>query len=206
MELAFKFFGTSIKAGIWSSEMAPTFPVQTMNQVHGTDLVEMVRYETAPQADALFTLQPHLRLAVKTADCIPLIFADETLPLVAAVHAGWRGLTAGIIPKTLAELEKRGVNMARLKVGIGPSLGSSCAHFSKPFEEIPEAYHWAITKQASGGTVDLNGIALKQLLDAGLLKENIKRIELCTHCDPTWPSWRRDQTSRRLLTWIEWIG
>lgn len=206
MERHFKVFGASIRAGIWNSEMAPTFPVQTMNQVHGTDLVEMVRYETSPQADALFTMQPHLRIAVKTADCIPLIFADETLPLIAAVHAGWRGLTADIIPQTLAELEKRGVDMARLKVGIGPSLGSSCAQFSKPFEEIPEAYHWAITKQASGGTVDLNGIALKQLLDAGLLKENIERIELCTHCDPTWPSWRRDQTSRRLLTWIEWIG
>lgn len=203
MELPFTIFGASIRAGIWNQEFEPNFRVQKMNQIHGTEILEMIDYGAEQDADSIFTKNTGLRLAVKTADCIPIIFAEEDAGIIAAVHAGWRGLTAEIIPKTLNALKKQGASIAKLKVGIGPSLGSACAVFSKPFEEIPEKMHWAIKHSTAQSTVDLNAIAQKQFVEAGVLEKNIERIDLCTHCELAWPSWRRDQSSRRFLTWIE---
>lgn len=187
-EYFFEKLGSSVRAGIWTSAEEPPFEVQRMNQVHGTALVEVKEYGEAPEADALATRVPGLRIAVKTADCIPLIFVGEGF--VAAVHAGWRGLTADIIPKVLAELEP--VN----SVAVGPSLGVECAEFSDPHAEIPEKFHWAI----QGKKVDLNAIARRQLEEAGIT--NIEWLDICTRCNDEWPSWRRDQTKQRFLTWV----
>ncbi len=195
-DYSFSIFGSVVKAGIWRDGAEE--PLQRMNQVHGTAIVEVSEYGEAPEADALITRIPGLHIAVKTADCIPLVMADEAAGVVAAVHAGWRGLTADIIPKVLLRLVEMGAEPARVKVGIGPSLGTECAEFSDPEQEIPEKFHWAIRE----GLVDLNGIALKQLLDGGVLEGNIEWLKTCTHCDPAWPSWRRDHTSGRFLTWV----
>lgn len=194
-ESLFSSLGSNVKAGIWRGEV--TAPLQRMNQVHGTTIVEVFEYNDAPEADALVTRVPGLRIAVKTADCIPLVMVDETAGLAAAVHAGWRGLTTDIIPKVLARLVEMGAEGARLKVAAGPSLGVKCAEFSDPLNEIPEKFHWAVR----GKLVDLNAIARRQLEEAGVTQ--IEWMEICTHCDPEWPSWRRDKTADRFLTWIE---
>lgn len=194
-ESLFSSFGINTRAGIWRGEV--TVPVQKMNQVHGTTIVEVFEYGDAPEADALVTRVPGLRIAVKTADCMPLVMVDEEAGVVAGVHAGWRGLTADIIPKVLAHLVERGAVMERLKVAVGPSLGTACAEFSDPVSEIPEKFHWAI----EGKRVDLNGIARRQLSDAGV--QHIEWLEICTHCDSVWPSWRRVKTADRFLTWVE---
>ena len=198
-EYAFSIFGPGVKAGIWNGEGEPPFAVQRMNQVHGTALVEVSAYGAEPEADALWTRTRGVRLAVKTADCIPLVFADEEAGVIAAVHAGWRGLTADIIPKTLAMLE---LDASRLKVGVGPSLGTECAEFTDPLAEIPAKFHWAV----KGKRVDLNGIARRQLVEAGVRAENIEWLQICTKCETTWPSWRRTQAAGRFLTWIELLG
>lgn len=200
-DYSFSIFGGGAAAGIWQGEEGKLRSAewQRMNQVHGTTIVEVFEYGEAPEADALITRTHGLRIAVKTADCIPLILADADAGVVAAVHAGWRGLTADIIPKVLERLVSMGAEPRRVKVGIGPSLGTECAEFSDPEQEIPEKFHWAI----QGRRVDLNGIALKQLLDGGIREENIEWLKTCTHCDPAWPSWRRNKTSERFLTWIE---
>lgn len=188
-EYLFEKLGDKVRAGIWNVPDEPNFEVQRMNQVHGTTLVEVKEYGDAPEADALFTRVPGLRIAVKTADCIPLIFAGEDF--VAVVHAGWRGLTADIIPKVLAQLSPVRA------VAVGPSLGVECAEFSDPRSEIPEKFHWAIRAKQ----VDLNAIARRQLEEAGIA--NIEWLEICTRCNAEWPSWRRDQTKQRFLTWVE---
>lgn len=194
-KIHFSSFGKGIVAGIWRD--SPEGPLQKMNQVHGTAIVEVFSYSDAPEADALVTRVPGLRIAVKTADCIPLVMADEEAGVIAAVHAGWRGLTTDIIPKVLTRLVKMGAEGARLKVAVGPSLGTECAEFSDPFNEIPAKFHWAI----QGKRVDLNGIARRQLSDAGVTQ--IEWVEICTHCNNEWPSWRRTHSEGRFLTWIE---
>ena len=194
-KIHFSGFGKGIAAGIWRD--ACEEPVQLMNQVHGTTIVEVFELGTEPEADALVTRVPGLRIAVKTADCIPLVMADEGAGVAAAVHAGWRGLTADIIPKVLDRLASIGADMARLKVLVGPSLGVECAEFSDPEHEIPAKFHWAI----EGRRVNLNAIARRQLEEAGV--QHIEWMEICTRCNTEWPSWRRTHADGRFFTWIE---
>lgn len=194
----FSIFGPQVKSGIFLGEGSSVVG-QKMNQVHGVSIVEISDYGPEPEADALVSRTPGVRLVVKTADCIPLVMADEEAGVVAAVHAGWRGLTADIIPLVLEKLVAMGASPERLKVGVGPSLGTECAVFSDPFVEIPEKYHWAI----HGGRVDLNGIARRQLEEAGILDENLEWLDICTACDSAWPSWRRDKMPGRFYTWVE---
>ncbi len=194
----FSIFGHKVTSGIFRGEGA-SFSGQKMNQVHGVSIVEVSAYGPEPEADALVSRTPGIRLVVKTADCIPLVMADEEAGVIAAVHAGWRGLTADIIPLVLEKLVTMGASTERLKVAVGPSLGTECAVFSDPFIEIPEKYHWAI----HGNRVDLNGIARRQLEEAGILDENLEWMNICTACDIAWPSWRRDKTPGRFYTWVE---
>lgn len=204
-----------VRAGVLQQNVNGPLPfrAQIMNQVHGTEIVEVERMSTLllsgdallPNGDALVTRVPGLRLMVKTADCIPLVMADEEAGWVAAVHAGWRGLTAEIVPKVLAFLQKKSCRVERIKVGIGPSLGLCCAIFSRPYQEIPKKYHWAIEKSTGGDQthVDLNAILENQLKQAGILAKNVEWMKHCTACSPDWFSWRRNQSSKRFGTWIE---
>ena len=178
------------------------FPAQMMHQVHGNRIQWVDDYVPLEEADALMTDKPGVTLMVKSADCIPLVFADEEVGLVAAVHAGWRGLTADIVPKTVEEMVGRGAKAERLKVLIGPSLGKECSDFSDPFAEIPASFHWAI----EGNLVDLNGICDRQLADAGLRPEHIHSMKICTRCDPSWFSFRRNQGSERFGTWVRLVN
>lgn len=207
--------GGMVRAGVLQEDVNSVlpFPAQMMNQVHGTEIVEVQHMSALlpngdallHNSDALVTRVPGLRLMVKTADCIPLVMADCEAGWVAAVHAGWRGLTAEIVPKVLAFLQKKGCHMERIKVGIGPSLGLCCSIFSQPYQEIPKKYHWAIREPSrkGRGTVDLNAILEKQLEQAGIVPKNVDWMKVCTACSPDWFSWRRDQTSKRFGTWIE---
>jgi YfiH family protein len=92
-----------------------------LKQVHGIGVVELGEGQgPEPEADAAYTQSPGVAVAVMTADCLPLLICHPSLPLVAAVHAGWRGLCAGVIENTIAAL---GVDPARLMVWLGPAIG-----------------------------------------------------------------------------------
>lgn len=199
----FSSFPNSVLAGVYNGDVLTElpFPTQLLKQVHGTDLVEVTQVGEEVEGDALFTRVPGVRLLIKTADCIPLVLADAEAGLVAGVHAGWRGLVADIVPKTLARLVEEGAQVERLQIGIGPSLGVECAEFSEPFKEIPEAYHWAIRD----GHVDLWAILERQLWEAGVDFKKVAWMKICTACHPEWFSWRRDHDSRRLGTFIELV-
>lgn len=190
--LKFKIFGGKVRAAVLDDL---NVEAQFMHQVHGDRIAVIDKLGEIPECDALISCA-NLTLAVKTADCIPLVIADEDVGIVAAVHAGWRGLVADIIPKTIAKMLEMGALAERIKVGIGPSLGFSCAEFSDPLNEIPEKYHYGI----HGRNVDLNEIALRQLEEAGV--SQIEHFDICTKCDASWPSFRRDGTKERFATII----
>lgn len=199
--LPFKQFGPSFQAGVLQQDVLSELPfeMQRLKQVHGTKLVEVVEIGREVEGDALITHSMDVPLLIKTADCIPLVFADETTGWIGGIHAGWRGLTADIVPLTLTLMVEKGVRIADVKVGVGPSLGVECAKFSTPLLEIPAKYHWAIREQ---GHVDLWMILEQQLSQAGILKENIEWMRVCTACSPEWFSWRRDADARRFGTFI----
>lgn len=198
----FTIFGANVRAGVLQEDVTKgaSFPVQTVDQVHGAKIYEVLEIgEEAKGYDAMVTSKKNLVLMVQTADCIPLVLADEKAEVVAAVHAGWRSLTKDIIPKTIKKMVEMGAVPKRIKVGIGPSLGICCSTFSDPHEEIPKKYHFTI----DGKMVDLNGICDWQLENAGILAENVECMDICTKDDEEWFSWRRDKDERRFGTLIE---
>lgn len=103
--------------------------VHRMHQVHGCG-VEVVdadhRADSAPSADALVATGPGVSLVVRTADCVPILLWDERARVLSAVHAGWRGLVAGVVPAAVAAMVAAGARPDRVRGWIGPSICSAC--------------------------------------------------------------------------------
>lgn len=93
-----------------------------LQQVHGTDVIELTSgadHRSVPQADASFTRQTNVVCAVLTADCLPVLLCDPDTGQVAAAHAGWRGLAAGVLEAVVATFDRP----SELYVWLGPAIG-----------------------------------------------------------------------------------
>src|SRR5713226_2460757 len=100
----------------------------TAYQIHSPDVVIIDRPWAAhqrPRADALVTKRPGLAIAVTTADCGPVLLADETAGVVGAAHAGWRGAANGVLEATIAAMEECGADRERIVAALGPMIRQS---------------------------------------------------------------------------------
>jgi YfiH family protein len=175
-----------------------------LNQVHGNHInVAITTTESVvPDADASYTRQQDIVLAVMVADCLPVLLCAEDGQEVAVVHAGWRGLASGIIERAVKEFETD-----RLIAWLGPGIGpchyevddAVKARFSRSraFTESEEAGHWMFNLYAE---------ASAQLRNAGV--KAIYGGNLCTYCDDRFFSYRRDgQTGRfAVLIWMNGLA
>ena len=94
-------------------------------QIHSPDVVTVTapwRTEERPKADAMVTAERGIALGILTADCVPLLFADERAGVIGAAHAGWRGAVGGIIENTLLAMEKLGAGRENICAAIGPCI------------------------------------------------------------------------------------
>ncbi|HSU65252.1 MAG TPA: peptidoglycan editing factor PgeF, partial [Tepidisphaeraceae bacterium] len=159
----------------------------TLNQIHSADcVVAGGRSGILAEADALLEDTPGAVVAVKTADCIPVLLVDERHRAVAAVHAGWRGTVAGIVTRAAGAMRARfGTAPADLHAAIGPGIGKCC------YEVGPEvAVHFGEQGRAH---IDLPDANRRQLLDAGIPAGRIYSAGLCTRCRSSeFHSYRRD--------------
>ena len=109
----------------------------TAHQIHSASAVIATapwRPEERPRADAIVTATPGLAVAVLTADCAPVLFADPAARIVAAAHAGWRGALTGVIEATLATMETLGARRERVRAAVGPSIGQAAYEVGPEFE------------------------------------------------------------------------
>lgn len=102
-------------------------PVAYATQVHGAEvrvLSEPPRAgeETVGEADALVSVSPTVAVAVLVADCVPVLLADPDAGVVAAVHAGRRGLVAGVVQAAVAAMVGEGADVARIRAAVGPAI------------------------------------------------------------------------------------
>jgi YfiH family protein len=160
----------------------------TLKQIHSTEcLYGDGRAGILGEGDALLENTPGSVVAVKTADCIPVLLVDDRHRVVAAVHAGWRGTAAAIVRQALDAMRSRfGTEPAGLHAAIGPGIGKCC------YEVGPE-----VAEQFGGQGrthIDLAAANRRQLLEAGVTADRIYASNLCTRCLPDeFHSFRRDR-------------
>lgn len=104
-------------------------------QVHGTVVVDAAGLTGVPEADASFTTARDAVCAIMTADCLPVLFCDQAGRVVAAAHAGWRGLAAGILEKTVTRMRAAGAG--EITAWLGPAIGPD--HFEVG-EDVRQAF------------------------------------------------------------------
>jgi purine-nucleoside/S-methyl-5'-thioadenosine phosphorylase / adenosine deaminase len=108
----------------------------TCYQVHSAEVVTVTRpwtRESAPRADAMVTRERGLAIAVSTADCGPVLFADAEAQVVAAAHAGWKGAFTGVLEATLVAMEELGASRARVAAVLGPTISRAAYEVGPEF-------------------------------------------------------------------------
>jgi YfiH family protein len=178
----------------------PSLPTATVRQVHSDCVVFAGGPGVHGKADALLTDRSGFALAIRTADCVPILIADPEHHAVAAVHAGWRGTVSGVLTKTLAEMTSHFDTAAeRVFVAIGPAIGVCC------FEVGPEVAV-QFGHPAEKTHVDLIESNRRQVLTAGVPAEHIAVAGRCTRCEARlFHSFRRDkEQAGRMVSAIGW--
>jgi len=180
----------------------PVQAVRRMHQVHGST-VAVARAEApgAPRADGLTSDDPSLLLAVRVADCVPLLMADGRSGAVAAVHAGWRGAAAGIAREALRAMRERyGTPADAVVAALGPSIGACHYQVGPDVEAAFREAGWPgsmldswFTRDGSRVTLDVAAAVADQLHGVGVMADSVHVSGLCTACHPDWfYSYRRD--------------
>jgi hypothetical protein len=149
----------------------------TCYQIHSADVVVVEapwKHEDRPRADAMVTRLKGVALGILTADCAPVLFADEEAGIVAAAHAGWRGALTGVIAATVATMEREGANRARIKAMVGPCIGFASyevgPEFPAPFlaQNAENARFFRAAPRERHHLFDLGGYVRSRLAAAGV--------------------------------------
>jgi YfiH family protein len=172
--------------------------------VHGAAVVTVTRpgeHAGAP-ADAAVTAQPGCVLAVRTADCAPIVLLGERT--VAVVHAGWRGLLEGVIGGAAAA--QRALGDEPLVAHLGPCIRAGCYEFDGPErDQLAARFGPALATTTTWGTpsVDLAAGVHAALAEAGIA--DVRDESGCTACDQRWYSHRARGEAARFATtaWLE---
>jgi YfiH family protein len=152
------------------------------------------------EGDALWTATPGSGVGVRTADCVPILLAHEERPVAAAIHAGWRGLAAGIVAETVRTLAVSGGEelLGGMLAAAGPCARGCCY-------EVEEEAAEALRSVPGGGGLlrrgkargkwmaDLQAIALSALVAAGIPPARAEGVGPCTVCSPRFHSFRREK-------------
>ena len=131
--------------------------------------------------DGVFTSNPRVVCLIKVADCMPIFFAHKSMPFYGVVHAGWKGLTKGILKGTSIFFTEHKLKLNEIDIYIGPSIQKCCFEVSKDI--IDKFPTWSIRPKKSGKfMVNLQKIACEELKLIGFDKKRIKISSNCSFC------------------------
>jgi YfiH family protein len=178
------------------ARMAKTLGVEpqhllTPYQIHSPDVVvaeESWTPQTRPCADAVVTCKRGVAIGVSTADCGPLLFADDEAGVIGAAHAGWRGAFTGVIEATLAAMEKLGANRSRIAGALGPTISQQNyevgPEFIARFESVDaeNARFFVASQRAGHAMFDLKGYIAERIKRAGVAQ--FEDLGFCTYAEP----------------------
>jgi YfiH family protein len=192
------FFGFQNCTAETLSLLFPKLHFYKAQQVHGTALAK-APFSNPPTADDVWTNEPLSAPTVVTADCMPVLVLHPQF--AAAIHAGWRGVLAEIVPKTLAAIFELHSDVSALKICIGPhiqahsfevgtevvqSFQTKLPYFSMDLHSLPHA-------NPGKRYLKLNTLVMRQLANIGVSENQIYQLPYDTLTDRRWASYRRDK-------------
>ncbi len=151
----------------------------TVHQVHSPDVVMVDQpwpQAERPRADAMVTKRKGIALGILTADCGPVLFADETAGVIGAAHAGWRGAVTGVMEATIEMMIKAGAQKTRIAAAIGPCIGFASyevgPEFPAPFlaQDTANAVFFRPAQRDGHHFFDLPGYLRARLTAAGITR------------------------------------
>jgi hypothetical protein len=160
----------------------------SVHQVHSPDVVTVTApLADRPRADAMVTATPGLALAVLTADCQPVLFADAKAGVIGAAHAGWKGARDGVMEATLDAMEALGARRGDITAVIGPCISQTAYEVGQEFldsftDDAPEAQRFFVNGNGDRYLFDLPSYGLWRLREAGVGHADWTRH--CTYRDP----------------------
>ena len=176
--------------------------VARCRQLHGREVVRLDAplpkgVHVVGEADAMVTGRDDVLLAVSVADCVPVFLVDPERRLLGLVHAGWRGIAAGVVEATLAAM--RELNAGSLHVHLGPAICRDC------YQVGPEVLEALGLAPAAGRTVDLRGHIARAAVSAGVDRQSLTVSTGCTRCDAgDFYSYRRGDRGQRMCAFLGW--
>ncbi|MFC6686955.1 peptidoglycan editing factor PgeF [Jhaorihella thermophila] len=159
-----------------------------VHQVHSADVVALTEPPAErPKADGMVTATPGLALAILTADCQPVLFADHEAGVIGAAHAGWRGALDGVLEATIDAMEDLGARRDRIVAVIGPSISQDVYEVGPEFrarflDQDPDSDRFFAPGQGDRQHFDLTGYGLHRLRRAGVW--HAEWTGHCTYSDP----------------------
>lgn len=178
-------------------------------QVHGTAVVDAANAASGCEADACIATVPGVVCVVQTADCLPVLLCDLSGQVVAAAHAGWRGLAAGVLERTVAAMVERGAAPESVLAWLGPAIGPGAFEVGEEVREVfvgndPAAAGAFAAHSGGKWLADIFLLARQRLARCGVL--NVHGGGVCTVREhERFFSHRRDRISGRQasLIWLD---
>lgn len=209
--------------------LQPAVPVYRVKQVHGNVVLKTGTVEPLDnlgsqeiplmEADGLFAENSSEAVWVATADCVPVLIADAQTGKVAAVHAGWRGTAAKIVPEAIAHFQAQGSQLEDLRIGLGPAISGQVYQVSldvatqlaqslvcdigglEPVYQLPNS-PLMTDPDPDKVRLDVRRFNSLQLEQLGITPEQVAIAPYCTYQDPeAFFSYRREQLKR-----VQWSG
>jgi len=195
----FVFFGNSSASKEKILSRFPNLQLFTCQQVHSTNLVEAsFPHSITPEADAVWTSVSEVAVAVVTADCLPVLISHPNF--VCAIHAGWRGVVAGIIPSTLKTLLHSFSGVDKIQVYVGPHILVENFEVKTDVLNLFKTQlcdifslttHTAQHPEPDKHYIDLNKVAASQMSQLNIANSQVHFLNLNTYTDKTLASFRR---------------
>jgi len=173
--------------------------IAQLNQIHSGDVIivdDIENHDDLIEGDALVTDLKDVGIAIRTADCVPILIVDKSKSIIAAVHAGWRGTLSEIAISTIRKIESNyGISPTELTAVIGPSIKKCCYEVGEDvaslFEErIQNCDEYLFKSGESKYMLDLSLTIKFGLQKAGVM--DIEVVDICTKCNDNFYSYRRE--------------
>jgi YfiH family protein len=180
-------------------------PWTWLRQVHGARVVRVAAPgdNAGAQADAAVTAEAGCALAVLTADCAPVALASPE-GVIGVAHAGWRGLVAGVLEATVAEM--RALGATHIEAVLGPCIHAGCYEFGAgDLDAVAARFGDTVRATTDAGTpaLDVPAAVRAALAGVGIAPAGITDVDVCTACSAEHFSWRarREQQRQAVVVW-----